>query len=154
MKNQKIIVFSLVIVFIGAALYYVISNRETLLKTPPKRELKQVEPNSLQTQSVTVGIVVYKVTPKTLTPNNETWDFEVSLDTHTGSLDQDLVSTVSLVDDKSNEYRPTKWIGDPQGGHHREGILKFSPVTPQPAFIEFNIKTPGSVEKNSLRWNI
>ena len=154
MKYQKVIIFSLAIIIIGVALYYVISNRAPLFNSSPEDVSELVEQTSLQTQSVTIGIVIYKVTPKTLTPNSETWDFEVSLDTHTGSLDQDLVSTIRLVDDKGNEYKPTIWTGDPLGGHHREGILEFLPVVPRPSFIEFNIQTTDTTGKNSLRWNI
>lgn len=139
---NKIILFSLVIIVTGVALYFLTSNASP-----------QTSQSALSTQSATIGIVIYKVTPKTLTSNSETWDFEVSLDTHTGSLDQDLMSTIRLVDDKGNEYKPTKWIGDPPGGHHREGVLKFSTITPSPAFIDLNIEV-GSSEKASLRWNI
>lgn len=154
MKNQKVIIFSLAIIFIGTALYYVISNRESLLKTPPEKVSKQAEQNSLQTQSVTVGIVVYKVTPKTLTPNNETWGFEVSLDTHTGSLDQDLVSVVRLVDDKGNEYKPIKWMGDPPGGHHREGILQFKSLESNITSITLKINSGENIAEGRLTWKI
>lgn len=154
MKYQKIIIFSIATIFIGAALYYVTSNRATLFNTPIENVSKQVEQTTLQTQSVTIGIVIYKVTPKSLTPNSETWDFEVSLDTHTGSLDQDLVSTVRLVDDKDNEYKPTKWIGDPKGGHHREGVLQFKSLGSDIRTVTLKIKPGENIEEASLTWEI
>lgn len=140
MKNQKIIIISLAIVIIGAAFYYVVS--------------KQSEQSAFSTKTLTDGTVTYKVTPKNLTSSAPTWDFDISLDTHTGSLDQDLVNLVRLVDDKGNEYQATKWEGDPPGGHHREGLLKFFPVILRPAIIEIDIQTTTNPETNRLRWEI
>lgn len=145
MKYQKVIIFSLVILVIGLALYYVI----------PKDVANQVsEQTILQTQTLTDGNVTYKVTPKDLTTSATTWDFDVTLDTHTGSLDQDMVTTFRLVDNKGKEYRATKWEGDPPGGHHREGLLKFSPLTSRPAFIELTVQTTDNTKEISLRWNL
>ena len=138
MKYQKVIVFSLVIIIIGIA---------TSL-------FNSVEQTDLQTQSVTIGTVIYKVTPKTVTQSAATWEFEVVLNTHTGELDQDLTQFIRMVDDEGNQYQATKWEGDLPGGHHREGTLKFSPITPRPAFIKLNIQTTDSTGKISLRWNL
>ncbi len=154
MKDQKVIIISLAIIIIGAALYYAISNRTSPPKTQQGSNSRQIEQVALSTQTLTDGAVTYKVTLKNLTPSATTWDFDISLDTHTGSLDQDLVSVVRLVDNKGNEYKALEWKGDQPGGHHREGILKFSPVTPRPASIELKIQTTTSSENSSLRWNI
>ncbi len=145
MKYQKVIIFSLVILVIGLALYYVI----------PKDVANQVsEQTILPTQTLTDGTVTYKVTPKNLTTRAATWDFEIILDTHTGSLDQDLVAIVRLVDDKGSKYKSTQWEGAPPGGHHREGTLKFSPFTSRPAFIELTVQTTDNTKEISLRWNL
>lgn len=130
-----------------------IFNRTNSSSTQPVGP-EQSEQSTLSTQTLTDGTVTYKVTPKNLTSSVSTWDFDISLDTHTGSLDQDLVEIVHLVDDKGNEYKATTWEGAPAGGHHREGILRFSPVTPRPDFFELKIQTTSSTENNSLRWNI
>ena len=146
MKYQKVVIFSLVSIVIGAALYYVVSEKGVANQVS--------EQTTLQTQTLTDGAVIYKVIPKNLTTLATTWDFEINLDTHTGSLDQDLVAIVRLVDDKGNEYRSVKWEGAPPGGHHREGTLKFSAVTPRPTFIELNIQTTDSTKEANLRWNL
>ncbi|MCL5797357.1 MAG: hypothetical protein M1366_00960 [Patescibacteria group bacterium] len=153
MKNQKVIILSFAIVIIGAAFYYVVSNRTT---SPSTQEvgLEQSGENTLSNQTLTDGTVIYTVTPKNLGASATTWDFDIKLDTHTGSLDQDLVAQVRLVDDKSNEYKAVGWEGAPPGGHHREGILKFSSVTPRPTSIELKIETTNNNENSSLRWNI
>lgn len=153
MKNPKIIIISLAIIIIGAAFYCVVSNRTS----PPSTQRvgsEQSEQSSLSTQTLTDGAVTYEVTPKNIAPAAATWDFDISLDTHTGNLDQDLVSIVRLVDDKDNEYKALEWEGDPPGGHHREGIVKFSPITPLPTSVELKIQTTTNSENSSLRWNI
>lgn len=130
MKYQKVIIFSLGVIVISTALYYVIS----------KIASSRVEQTILQTQTITVGPVTYKVTPKKVVSNSDTWDFEVSLDTHTGSLDQDLVALVRLVDDKGNKYKAIKWEGTPPGGHHREGVLSFNAISPKPNNVSLIVK--------------
>ena len=152
MKNQKIIIIGLAIVIIGSAFYDVIFNRGN--SSNPSGIPTQVEQTTLQTQTLIDDTVTYKVTPKNFIPSNETWDFNIIVDTHTGSLDQDMASTIRLIDDKSNEYKATTWDGAAPGGHHREGILKFSPISPRPAFVELKIQTTSSAENNRLRWNI
>lgn len=149
MNNQKFIIIGLAIIIIGAAFYYVVSKRTS---SPSTRQVgsEQSEQNTFSTQTLTDGTVTYKITPQNLAPTATSWDFDISLDTHTGSLDQDLVDIVRLVDDKGNKYKSTKWTGDPLGGHHREGTLEFLPIIPRPGFIEFNIQTTGSTEKISL----
>ncbi|KKR72291.1 MAG: hypothetical protein UU81_C0044G0016 [Microgenomates group bacterium GW2011_GWC1_41_8] len=152
MKYQKITIFTLAIIIVGTALYYVISNRAN--SSNSSGFPTQIEKTALQIQTLTDGAVTYKVIPKDLTTSATTWDFDVSIDTHTGSLDQDLVDIARLVDNKGNEYKATMWEGAAPGGHHREGILKFSPISPRPAFVELKIQTTSSTENNSLRWNI
>lgn len=153
MKNQKIIIISLAIIIVGAVLYYVASGRTSSQNTQQIGS-EQSEENTFSDQIFTDGTVTYTVIPKNLSSSATTWDFDVKLDTHAGSLDQDLVSLVRLVDDKGNEYKAVGWDGAPPGGHHREGILKFSPVTPRPISIELKIQTTTNSENSSLRWNI
>lgn len=153
MNNQKVIIIGLAIVIVGTVFYYFVSNRTSSTNTQ-QVGFEQSEQSTLSTQTLTDGVVTYKVTPKNLAPSAITWDFDINLDTHTGSLDQDLVSTVRLIDDKGNEYKALEWEGDQPGGHHREGILKFSPVTLRPASLELKIQTTINNENSSLRWNI
>ena len=102
----------LAIIAILAVIYYAVSNQ---IK-------KQISPLA---QTVSVGTVAYEATPKNLSKSASIWDFEIVLDTHEGSLDQDLTQLAVLLDDKGREYKPVKWDGDPPGGHHRTGVLQF-----------------------------
>lgn len=153
MKTQKVIIIFLAIIILGVTFYYGVSNRRASSGTQEVKP-EQSEQSALSTQTLTDGVVSYKVTPKNLNPSAATWDFDISLDTHTGSLDQDLVSIVRLVDDKGTEYKALGWEGAPPGGHHREGVLKFSPITPRPASIKLIIQTTSNNENNNLLWNI
>ncbi|MBI3980737.1 hypothetical protein HY345_01945 [Candidatus Microgenomates bacterium] len=144
--KKKVIILVLTIIIIGAFFYYVIFSRGN--SSSSSKIPIQVEQTTLQTQTLIDNTVTYKVTPKNFAKSAATWDFDINLDTHTGNLDQDLVDIARLVDDKGNEYKATTWEGAAPGGHHREGVLKFLPITPHPAFIELKILN------NSLRWNI
>lgn len=81
------------------------------------------------------GITI-TVEPKEVSPQSENWEFEVTLDTHSGDLDQDLKEVALL----NNLYKPIDWIGNPPGGHHRTGILLFKAVKPLPKTLELKIE--------------
>lgn len=98
--------------------------------------------------------ITIKVTPIEFGKGAETWKFQVVLDTHSGSLDDDLLTVVSLADDQGDTYRPTAWEGPGPGGHHLEGTLTFNPVQPLPGYVELKIKNVGGVPKRSFRWNL
>ena len=98
--------------------------------------------------------VTVAVTPQNLSGGAKSWDFKVVLDTHLGDLNDDLVKTVTLLDDKGGRYVPVKLEGAGPGGHHREGTLKFSPVTPMPGAIELRIQRAGEASPRSFRWQL
>lgn len=66
-----------------------------------------------KTQTNREGPVTVKVTPRNLSPDASTWDFEITLDTHAVSLDQDLSRAAVLVDGQGNARSPLAWEGDP-----------------------------------------
>lgn len=98
--------------------------------------------------------VTIKVTPIELGKGAETWKFEIVLNTHSGSLDDDLLTAAYLMDDKGNTYQPTTWEGPGPGGHHREGVLVFEAVYPAPPFIELKIKNVGGISERSFKWDL
>lgn len=105
------------------------------------------EPKIDEQSSVTVT-----VTPIELNQVAETWKFELVLDTHSGSLDEDLMEVATLVDDQMNIYTATSWEGTEAGGHHREGILSFDAIEPLPKTIELKIKGIGGIDERSFKW--
>lgn len=100
------------------------------------------------------GGVNITVTPKRLTPGAPSWDFEVKLDTHTQPLNQDLARAALLIDAKGESHEPLGWDGDPPGGHHRRGVLRFSPLAGTPGTVELRILSVGGVEVRTFRWRL
>lgn len=84
-------------------------------------------------------------------PRAKTWDFAITLETHTQPLDDDLVNGATLLAD-GKPYRPLVWEGSPPGGHHRKGVLSFAVVTPQPQAVELQIRRPGEASPRVFRW--
>lgn len=97
------------------------------------------------------GGVTVAVTPQSAGVS-EPWAFKVVFDTHSVELDQDPVQVSVLVAD-GKEYRPTAWEGDPPGGHHRSGVLKFPAIAPGPRQIELRISEVGGIER-SFAWTL
>jgi hypothetical protein len=105
---------------------------------------------SLAEQTSDEGGVTVKVRPLTLLPTAESWRFEVQFNTHTMSLDQDLLKVTSLSAGNGQEEMPTTWDGDPPGGHHREGVLGFKPMAPLPASLTLTINEVGGIVARSF----
>jgi len=98
--------------------------------------------------------VTVVLTPIELGKNIGTWKFAIVFDTHSGSLDDDMLAVATLVDDKGNTYRPTAWEGSDPGGHHREGVLVFTAIDPMPPYVELKIRNVGSVPERSFTWEL
>lgn len=105
----------------------------------------------LAPQTRNEGGVRVRVAPRDLTPG--VWEFELTFDTHTVALDQDLARSSVLLDAQGNRYAPTGWEGDPPGGHHRKGVLRFKALSELPAAIELRIEGVGGVQR-VFRWQL
>lgn len=108
-----------------------------------------LQPRTNDTAGVRVVVI-----PRALTPGATTWEFDVTLDTHTKPLNDDLVAVSALVDERGRSTKPSSWQGDAPGGHHRKGILKFSPPAELPKSIELQINGIGGVATRTFRWEI
>jgi hypothetical protein len=98
--------------------------------------------------------VAVSVVPIELGGHADAWKFTIAFDTHSVDLNDDPMAVATLVDDKGVVYRPTAWEGPGSGGHHREGVLVFSPINPVPSFVELKIKNVGGILERSFRWGI
>lgn len=81
----------------------------------------------------------------------KTWDFEVALETHTKTLNDDLAQSSMLIAD-GKQYLPLGWDGAPPGGHHRKGKLSFKALTPAPATVELQIRLASDPSPRSFKW--
>lgn len=59
--------------------------------------------------------------------------FEISMDTHSGSLDYEMAKISYIRDGTGNIIRPETWEGG-IGGHHFSGTLKFPKFDDRPGF--------------------
>lgn len=105
-----------------------------------------------QQTSRAAGVTV-RAQPIDVTPASAAWSFEIALDTHSVELSDDLVRTVTLrAGGKS--LLPKTWEGDPPGGHHRRGILRFDPIRPAPEALELRIQRPGEKAPRVFGWRL
>jgi hypothetical protein len=105
----------------------------------------------LPVQTSSQSAVTVKVTPLNLSEAG--WDFQVVFDTHTQELNDDLLKRAVLIANGSR-VSPTAWKGDAPGGHHREGVLSFDPLTPRPGAFELQIDRPGEAKPRSFKWTL
>lgn len=108
----------------------------------------------LDTQKSADRGVTVVVTPQNLSGDARTWDFKIVLDTHSADLNDDLAKSAILLDGAGGQHAPLAWDGAPPGGHHREGVLRFKPMTPQPQSVELRITRPGEPKPRSFRWQL
>jgi hypothetical protein len=109
----------------------------------------QLETRTSPAQGVTV-----KVTPKVLAADAPVWEFAVVLDTHSADLSDDLAKSAALVGPKGERIAPSAWEGAAPGGHHRAGVLRFQPITPQPVAVELQLQRPGESKPRVFRWEL
>ena len=105
----------------------------------------------LSTRSSSGSGVTVKTTPRAVSGGS--WEFDVVLESHSQELTDDLVKSASLMA-AGKGYAPAAWKGDPPGGHHRKGVLRFDAIKPAPKAIELRITRPGEPEPRLFRWEL
>ena len=93
----------------------------------------------------------------TITPHAQgagAWEFDVTLNTHSGALNDDLLKSAVLVIADGTQLAPAAWRGDGPGGHHRKGVLRFESVEPSAAAMELRIQRAGEPAARSFRWSL
>ena len=92
------------------------------------------------------------VTIKPIDISEESWNFEVTLQTHSVDLDMEILKSIILLDAEGEEVFPDIWDGDVPGGHHRAGILSFQRIDPMPDRIRLLVKDVGEVSLREFIW--
>lgn len=108
-------------------------------------------PSALAPVTNDAGGVRVVVKPKPISAGS-VWEFEVTMDTHTKPLDSDLTKAAVIVDDGGRNYIPLAWQGDPPGGHHRKGVLRFSAPSEPIKSFELQIQGLGGESKRTFQW--
>lgn len=105
---------------------------------------------NLAPQASSESAVTVKVTPKAL--QGSAWEFDVTFDTHTQPLNDDLMKNAMLVLADGTQIAPKSWQADPPGGHHRKGVLRFNAPAQAQAVVELRINRPGEARPRSFKW--
>jgi hypothetical protein len=108
----------------------------------------------LHTQKTSMGGVTVSVTPKELAAGAPAWNFSVVLDTHSQDLADDVAKNAYLIDERGNRRPAAAWDGAAPGGHHREGVLRFEPLSPAPKTIELRIERANEPAPRIFRWSL
>jgi hypothetical protein len=91
------------------------------------------------------------VAPRNILETTKNWDFEVTVESHTQDLSDDLTKSALLIAD-GKQYLPLGWEGAPPGGHHRKGLLRFKTITQRPSSIELQIRLADDATPRSFKW--
>ena len=108
----------------------------------------------LAPQSSQEGGVGISVNPVDVSATAATWQFQATLTTHSGDLGDDLARTATLVDAAGKQQAALGWDGDPAGGHHRKGVLRFKALSPRPDTLEIRILRAGETAPRTFRWKL
>jgi hypothetical protein len=107
---------------------------------------------SLKQQTSNLSAVAVKVTPRNV--QGDVWEFDVVFDTHSQDLNDDLLKNAVLAGASGAQATPVAWNGDPPGGHHRKGVLRFNAIKPRPDTLELRIHRPGEAAPRGFRWSM
>lgn len=141
----------IIIVAVFFGYYYLEIYQKPVLKSTDNLTANTVQ---WDTKTDSQPPVTVKITPVELGTDADVWKFKITFDTHSGSLDQDIVQVATLVDDKNNVYKPISWEGAGPGGHHREGVLIFDSIQPAPEYVELRIIDVGGIDERLFRWEL
>lgn len=97
--------------------------------------------------------VTVAVSPRNISEDAKTWDFNIVFDTHTQNLSDDLLKSATLQAAGAT-HTPIAWDGAPPGSHHREGTLRFRPIKPLPETMELKLQRPGEPAPRTFTWKL
>ena len=105
--------------------------------------------SGLASRTINTGSVEVSIQPLRLDGSGAS--FRVKLDTHSGDLNLDLAQAAHLEVD-GTDWGSASWVGDPAGGHHRQGELQFASAGPVRGEIRLTIS--GLRDPVQATWNI
>ena len=122
-------------------------------KTPNINKVQTAtEEVTLSPQINSEGGVEVQALPS-VSSDKKTWSSEITLTTHSGSLDEDLAKISTLTNEKGEELIPLGWEGSPPGGHHRQGVLTFDSFLWSPKLVTLTLKSIAGIER-TFSWEV
>lgn len=150
---KKYLPFAIIILTAGIFIYFGFFKKgEAMPLISDLQKTQLTDTAGWETKTDDQAGVTVVVTPLELREGSQEWRFEITMSTHSVELDQDLIEASLLVDEGGNEFKPIRWDG-PVGGHHREGVLVFNPISPLPQLLELKI-TGISDTVRSFAWQL
>ncbi len=140
MKNIKIILLIIIVLFLAGIGYFAFNNGSNQPAA------------SLEPQVKDEGGVSIEVAPMDFSFSKPV-KLKISFTTHQGNLDFDMTKISYLIDDKNNKYIPNSWDGG-TGGHHLSGTLYFSEPVKNTKTMKLVIENVYGVEKREFFWEI
>lgn len=154
MNNAVVLsVFAVVVVGVWLATKPNALNSDQTAGVIPASGVAQAQATSgtLATKTNTAGGMTVAVTPKQA--SDDLWEFGVQIDNHVQEVSQDMVAVSSLTTSSGTSLRPTAWDGDPPGGHHRHGTLKFSQLPAGTTGVTLTMNNLGGVAARTFTWD-
>ncbi len=152
MQHKGIIIAYVIVSLIGAAVVYrIVAGSGSGAPVSPQASgvSSQSQWESKSDDQANVTVIVK---PLDLRPESKVWTFDIGMNTHSVELNQDMTKIAVLVDDTGKEYQPLGWEGD-AGGHHREGTLSFSSISPTPKSVTLRVSGIADVVR-TFTWSI
>lgn len=159
MKNAQpiIVVIAVIVIAIFSVIFFSDTTRRGDTKEGAGGEIvssESVEKSLWESITNEESPVVVTATPEVFGNDENIWKIRVLFETHTGSLDDDPMEVIRLLDDSGNMYVPTAWDGASAGGHHREGIIIFDAPDNQPKSVTLEINKVGGITKREFTWKL
>lgn len=148
MKLKILLIFLLILII--SEIFVVLSQAKSSNEVSKSQPV--TEENIFSAQTSSEGDIEVETLPK-VSDDKKTWSFQITLTTHSGSLDQDLTKLSMLKNEQNQKLKPLKWEGSAPEGHHRQGTLVFPSFSKEPKSVTLTIQSVGREERN-FSWSI
>ncbi|MDP3882929.1 MAG: hypothetical protein Q8Q48_02650 [Candidatus Staskawiczbacteria bacterium] len=119
-------------------------------KTAGSVDLNEGGAITLQSQSGSQNGITFDISPVL----SSQFEFDITITTHSGSLDFDLAKVSFFTDGNGNTYYPIEWQGSPPGGHHRTGTLIFSRPNSSVETVKLSIEDRPRETARIFTWDL
>ncbi|MAZ30204.1 hypothetical protein CL655_02875 [bacterium] len=155
-KLPLLIGVGVLVFLIGYVVYQGINTQDTGAQEERAATQSSESPSDITTyreQTDETGPVSVTVKPLAL-PETGDWEFAWTLQTHSVDLSMDILESVVIIDDDGKEIKPTAWDGDPPGGHHRTGTVRFTAPDAVSEKVTVQVRNVAGVPMREFNWQL